>query len=63
MDFGLVDERDQERFHFHKGDLRGKAEPDECVRICVGEFGYVDFFVLGLRGVSMYVREAEKRKV
>jgi len=39
MDFGLIDERDQERFHFHKGDLRGIGEPEECVRICVGEFG------------------------
>jgi len=39
MDYAQVDQRDQERFHFHRADLMGEGECDEVVRICVAEFG------------------------
>lgn len=45
MDYGLVDERDQERLHFHKGGLARGDGCDEVVRICVGMFGFVPVFL------------------
>jgi NAD(P)-dependent dehydrogenase (short-subunit alcohol dehydrogenase family) len=40
MDYGKIDEKDQERFHFHRGDLTKEGECDEVVRICIGKYGY-----------------------
>lgn len=40
MDYALIDERDQERFHFHQADLSREGECDEIVRICVAEYGW-----------------------
>jgi NAD(P)-dependent dehydrogenase (short-subunit alcohol dehydrogenase family) len=42
MDYSLIDGNDQDRFHFHRGDLTQDGECDEVVRICVGKFGCVD---------------------
>lgn len=39
MDYHLIDVKDQERFHFHRGDLTKDGECDEVVRICVGKYG------------------------
>jgi len=39
MDYSKIDERDQERFHFHRGDLTKEGECDEVVRICVAKYG------------------------
>jgi len=39
MDFSKVEERDQERFHFHRADLTKEGECDNAVRICTAEFG------------------------
>lgn len=39
IDYSQIDDRDQERFHFHRGDLMKDGECDEVVRICVAEFG------------------------
>jgi len=39
MDYALIDERDQERFHFHQADLLREGECDEVVRICIAEYG------------------------
>jgi NAD(P)-dependent dehydrogenase (short-subunit alcohol dehydrogenase family) len=41
MDYGKIDEKDQERFHFHRADLMNEDECDEVVRICVAQYGYV----------------------
>lgn len=41
MEYSKIDQRDQERFHFHRGDLTEDGECDEVVRICVAKFGYV----------------------
>jgi NAD(P)-dependent dehydrogenase (short-subunit alcohol dehydrogenase family) len=40
MDYGKIDDKDQERFHFHRGDLTKEGECDEVVRICIGKYGY-----------------------
>jgi len=40
MNYSLVDMKDQDRFHFHQGDLTKDGECDEVVRICVNKFGY-----------------------
>lgn len=39
MDFAQIDQRDQEKFHFHRGDLAEEGQCDDVVRICVGKFG------------------------
>jgi NAD(P)-dependent dehydrogenase (short-subunit alcohol dehydrogenase family) len=39
MDYAVIDQRDQERFHFHQADLLNEGECDEIVRICVAEYG------------------------
>jgi len=39
IDYAKIDERDQGRFHFHKGDLIEPGECDEVVRICVAKYG------------------------
>ncbi|TVY15409.1 Short chain dehydrogenase andC [Lachnellula arida] len=39
IDYAKIDERDQGRFHFHKGDLVEPGECDEVVRICVAKYG------------------------
>ena len=39
MDFNKIDERDQEFFHFHRGDVVKEGECDEIVRICVAKYG------------------------
>jgi len=39
MDYGKIDEKDQERFHFHRADLMAEGACEEGVRICVAEFG------------------------
>jgi len=39
LDFVKIDPRDQERLHFHRGDLSKEGECDEVVRICVQKFG------------------------
>jgi NAD(P)-dependent dehydrogenase (short-subunit alcohol dehydrogenase family) len=39
IDFERIDPRDQERLHFHRGDLASDGECDEAVRICVAKFG------------------------
>jgi len=39
IDYAKIDERDQGRFHFHKGDLIEEGECDEVVRICVANYG------------------------
>ena len=39
MDYSKIDERHQERFHFHRGDLTKEGECDEVVRICVAKYG------------------------
>jgi NAD(P)-dependent dehydrogenase (short-subunit alcohol dehydrogenase family) len=39
MDYAAIDERDQERFHFHRADLGGEGECDEAVRISVAKYG------------------------
>jgi NAD(P)-dependent dehydrogenase (short-subunit alcohol dehydrogenase family) len=41
IDYEKIDPRDQERFHFHRGDLAKEGECDEVVRICVAKFGWV----------------------
>ena len=42
MDYAQIDERDQQHFHFHRGDLMTEGECDEVVRICVAQYGYVE---------------------
>ena len=39
LDYEKIDPRDQEKLHFHRGDLAGAGECDEAVRICVARFG------------------------
>ncbi|KAN0106459.1 NAD(P)-binding protein [Hyaloscypha variabilis] len=39
IDYEKIDPRDQERLHFHRGDLAKEGECDEVVRICVTKFG------------------------
>jgi len=39
MDYAKIEERDQERFHFHRADLLKEGECDEVVRIVVAEYG------------------------
>lgn len=39
IEYAKIDDRDQERFHFHKADLLKDGECEEIVRICVAEFG------------------------
>ncbi|TVY83244.1 Short chain dehydrogenase andC [Lachnellula suecica] len=39
MEYSKIDERDQGRFHFHKGNLTEQGECDEVVRICVAKYG------------------------
>ncbi|ESZ96378.1 hypothetical protein SBOR_3210 [Sclerotinia borealis F-4128] len=39
MDYDELEMKDQERFHFHRGDLRNDGECDYVVRICLAEFG------------------------
>jgi len=39
LDYEKIDPRDQERLHFHRGDLSKAGECDEVVRICVAKFG------------------------
>lgn len=41
IDYAKIDERDQGRFHFHRGDLIEEGECDEVVRICITKYGYV----------------------
>jgi NAD(P)-dependent dehydrogenase (short-subunit alcohol dehydrogenase family) len=41
MDYAKVEEKDQERFHFHRADLVTDGACDEVIRICVAEYGYV----------------------
>jgi NAD(P)-dependent dehydrogenase (short-subunit alcohol dehydrogenase family) len=41
IDYEKIDPRDQERLHFHRGDLAKEGECDEVVRICVAKFGWV----------------------
>ena len=41
MDYAKVEEKDQERFHFHRADLVKGDACDEAIRICVAEYGYV----------------------
>jgi NAD(P)-dependent dehydrogenase (short-subunit alcohol dehydrogenase family) len=43
IDFAHIDQRDQERFHFHRGDLTKEGECEDVVRICVAEYGYAMF--------------------
>jgi NAD(P)-dependent dehydrogenase (short-subunit alcohol dehydrogenase family) len=46
MDYAKIDERDQERFHFHRADLVADGECDEVVRICVAEYGLENIFLV-----------------
>jgi len=39
LDYTKVEEKDQERLHFHQADLLSDGECDEVVRICVAEYG------------------------
>lgn len=39
IDYRMIQERDQERFHFHAADLMKVGECDEIVRICVAKYG------------------------
>lgn len=39
LDYEKIDPRDQERLHFHRGDLTKEGECDEVVRICVAKYG------------------------
>ncbi len=39
LDYEKIDPRDQERLHFHRGDLAKEGECDEAVRICTAKFG------------------------
>ena len=39
MDYSKINSKDQERFHFHRGDLTKEGECDEVVRICVAKYG------------------------
>jgi len=39
MDYSRIQECDQERFHFHRGDLVQEGECDEVIRICVAQYG------------------------
>jgi NAD(P)-dependent dehydrogenase (short-subunit alcohol dehydrogenase family) len=39
LDYEKIDPRDQERLHFHRGDLVREGECDEAVRICIAKFG------------------------
>jgi len=39
MEYSKIDERDQERFHFHRADLMAEGECDNVVRICIEKFG------------------------
>jgi NAD(P)-dependent dehydrogenase (short-subunit alcohol dehydrogenase family) len=39
IDYSKIQESDQERFHFHRGDLMKDGECDEVVRICVAQYG------------------------
>ena len=48
VDYSLVSERDQERFHFHRSDLALEGQCDEAIRICVAEFGYARDSILTL---------------
>jgi NAD(P)-dependent dehydrogenase (short-subunit alcohol dehydrogenase family) len=41
MNYAKVEEKDQERFHFHRADLRAEGQCEDVVRICVAEYGYV----------------------
>lgn len=41
IDYAKIEERDQERFHFHRADLLKDGECDEVVRILVAQYGYV----------------------
>jgi NAD(P)-dependent dehydrogenase (short-subunit alcohol dehydrogenase family) len=52
MDYTKVDERDQERLHFHQADLMKDGECDEAIRICVAEHGYVRSYSLVGQGLS-----------
>jgi NAD(P)-dependent dehydrogenase (short-subunit alcohol dehydrogenase family) len=45
MDYAKVEEKDQERFHFHQADLMKDGECDAVVRICVAEYGYVHVII------------------
>lgn len=40
MDYSKVSDSDQERFHFHRGNLLEEGQCEEVIRICVAEFGY-----------------------
>ncbi|CAD6443939.1 04d7920e-7a20-473e-8da2-4339c82e1fb4 [Sclerotinia trifoliorum] len=39
MDYAKLEKKNQEMFHFHKGDLRKDGQCDEVVRSCVAKFG------------------------
>ncbi|CZS97384.1 related to 3-ketoacyl-acyl carrier protein reductase [Rhynchosporium graminicola] len=53
MEYAKIDQRDQERFHFHRGDLTEDGECDEVVRICVAKFGRLSgSIVLAMRDCS-----------
>jgi hypothetical protein len=39
LDYEKIDPRDQERLHFHRGDLTKEGECDEAVRICTRSLG------------------------
>jgi len=60
MEYGRLEERDQERFHFHKGDLRNDGECDEVVRICVAEFGDKIDVLANIAGVMDAFAAADK---
>lgn len=48
IDYSKINEADQERFHFHRGNLLEEGQCEEVVRICVGKFGSVDQLMSGI---------------
>ncbi|KAA8567713.1 hypothetical protein MFRU_010g01560 [Monilinia fructicola] len=60
MDYEKLEKKDQERFHFHKGDLRSDGECDEVVRICVAEFGDTIDVLANIAGVMDAFAAADK---
>ncbi|KAH8789102.1 hypothetical protein F5882DRAFT_109576 [Hyaloscypha sp. PMI_1271] len=60
IDYERIDPRDQERFHFHRGDLAKEGECDEVVRICVAKFGHKIDVLANVAGIMDAYEAADK---
>ncbi|KAF7865208.1 hypothetical protein EAF04_006185 [Stromatinia cepivora] len=60
MDYAKLEEKNQEMFRFHRGDLREDGECDEVVRICVAQFGDKIDVLANIAGVIDAFAAADK---